>query len=484
MTNALRSPAVPVSLRRSSARAARVLLAAVLVLGVGVASAAFTSSGADRATAAGPLGAGGEYQPLPKPERILDTRTNGMGAQSLVTGAGATFDAQVLGLGGLPAAASAGDVLAVVANVTVTGSSQQGYLRVFGAGATEGESSLVNFKADQNVPNMVVLRPGAGGKVTIRLVSEGQNGSAHVLIDVFGWFSTSNHPTRGARLQPVDPGRISDTRNAGQLPMTAGQVRTIEFRGADTVAPPLRTDVVPADPNIVGALVNVTGVNNLAGSATTFLSLIPETPAPGIWPATSNVNLRAGQIKANLALVPLGADGNFRIFNETGSVHVVVDVVGYLVKGASEDSCAGRVVPLASPFRALDTRSSAAGAAPLSPGRAEDWSFKDFVADVQINGVPVGAQLGVLGNLTATDLQRQYSWAAVDSFMTAYPTVEGPPPVVSNLNLVENESVPNMSLLKFGDVAGDPQVRFYNFNGFVHYLFDVSAVVLDEPCAP
>jgi hypothetical protein len=482
MTNALRSSPVPVSLRRSATRVARLGLATALVLGAGIAGAAVTSSGLDRATAAGPLGAGGEYQPLASPQRILETRTNGMGPQQLVTGAGATFEAQVLGLGGLPPVSNAGNVLAVVANVTVTGATQQGYLRVFGTGAAEGESSLVNFKANQDVPNMVVLRPGANGKVTIRLVSEGQNGTAHVLIDVFGWFSTSNFTTRGARLRPVDPGRIYDTRS-GAGAFGTGTVRTITFRGADTVSPPLRTDVVPASANVVGALVNVTGVNNIAGSQNTFLSLVPENPPPGIWPATSNVNLRAGQIKANLALVPLGADGNFRIFNELGSVHVIVDVIAYLENGAAEATCVGRVIPLASPFRALDTRSVAAGNAPLSPGRAEDWSFKDFVGDVQIAGVPVGPQLGVLGNLTATDLQRQYAWASVDSFMTAYPTVEGPPPVVSNLNLVENESVPNMALLKFGDVGGDPRVRFYNFNGFVHYLFDVSAVVLADPCA-
>src|SRR5215207_6729260 len=115
MTNALRSPAVPVSTRSSLARATRVLLAAVLVLGAGVASAALTSSGSDRATAAGPLGAGGEYQPLPKPERILDTRLNAGAPKPLVTGTGAVFDAQVPGLGGLPGTASAGNVLAVVA---------------------------------------------------------------------------------------------------------------------------------------------------------------------------------------------------------------------------------------------------------------------------------------------------------------------------------------------------------------------------------
>jgi hypothetical protein len=70
--------------------------------------------------------------------------------------------------------------------------------------------------------------------------------------------------------------------------------------------------------------------------------------------------------------------------------------------------------------------------------------------------------------------------------MTAFPTPAGasaPPPEASNLNLVENESVPNMALLKYGPVgdATDPhRVRVYNYNGFVHYLVDVSAVVLAD----
>ena len=68
--------------------------------------------------------------------------------------------------------------------------------------------------------------------------------------------------------------------------------------------------------------------------------------------------------------------------------------------------------------------------------------------------------------------------------MTAFPTpagASGAPPEASNLNLVENESVPNMALLKYGDDAANPyRVRIYNYNGFVHYLVDVSAVVLAD----
>jgi hypothetical protein len=46
---------------------------------------------------------------------------------------------------------------------------------------------------------------------------------------------------------------------------------------------------------------------------------------------------------------------------------------------------------------------------------------------------------------------------------------------VSNLNLDEGESVPNLALLRYGGDAADPyQMRVYNRNGLVHYLFDAT----------
>ncbi len=256
------------------------------------------------------------------------------------------------------------------------------------------------------------------------------------------------------------------------------------IRGADSLNPAV-ADIVPNSTSVVGALVNVTGVNNRAGSQPTFVSVVPETPVGGQWPTTSNLNLRAGQIKPNLVLVPVGADGSIRLFNESGSVDLVVDVVGYLVNGAAESTAAGRVVPLTSPFRVLDTRQPAFGSASLAPGKAEDWSFQKFVNDVSIAGVPVGKQSALIGNFTATGLERPADWfTPVDTFMTAYPTPAGAttaPPEASNLNLVENASVPNMALLKYGGDSTDPyRVRVYNYNGFVHYLVDVSAVVLAD----
>ena len=483
MTNPLRSaPVRPTPRHPVLRRACRGLVAAVAVAGAFVATAVVATPSAGPADAADPLGAGGEYHAL-APARILDTRTGTggiSGARALTPTTGTAFDVQVLGQGGVPEPARAGDVLAVAMNVTVTGPSQQGYLRIWGTGATEGDSSLVNFQSGQTVPNMVIARPGADGKVSIRLISEGAAGTAHVLVDVFGWFSTSNNAERGARLIPVGPGRIFDSRNPvfGDRPLGVTETVEVTFRGADSLSP-AQTAIVPNDATVVGALVNVTGVNNLPGSTATFLSVVPTAPPAGIWPTTSNLNLRAGQIKANLALVPVGPDGKLRVFNERGSVDVVVDVVAYLVDDRPVETRQGRVVPLASPFRALDTRSAAAGDAPLFPGRAESWSFADFVADVRLNGEAIGAQSAVIGNLTATNLQRQFAWAPVDTFMTVYPG-GSTLPEASNVNLVEGESVPNMALLRFGYVGADPQVTFYNYNGLVDYLVDVSAVVLAD----
>ena len=102
---------------------------------------------------------------------------------------------------------------------------------------------------------------------------------------------------------------------------------------------------------------------------------------------------------------------------------------------------------------------------------------------MKVAGDPVGAQLGLIGNLTAAALGRQYSWAPSSSYVTAYPTPAGggaqTPPFVSNLGITEGEIVPNLVMLAYGSDGTDPnQVRFYNRAGYLDYLLDVTAVIL------
>jgi len=437
------------------------------------------------------LASGGEYHPV-TPTRIFDTRGAGINDTAPLgpkpaNAAGQTFTFDALGQGGIPAevAGANRDVLAVVLNITVDNPSRAGYLSIAPAGSAAGTSSLVNFNAGENVPNLAVVGAGTNGAVSVTLVMPEGAGNANVLVDVFGWVSKSDYPDTddsGARFQPVGPGRILDTRSS---PVPAGYTSgtplgpdgrlKLQIRGADAVLPSV-TDIVPDDPNVTGVMVNITAV---AQTLNTFVSATPGDVPGGTLPTTSNTNLSRGQVKANMAIVPVGADGSIRLYNAYGNTHLIVDVLGYLYKGADAATTTGRVVPLDAPFRVFDTRQPEFGAAPLGFATSESWSFADFTDSVKLGGVPLGAQTAFIGNLTGTGLTRLPGFSQpVTTYMTMYPG-GAVKPESSNINLVEGQSVPNMSLLRYGTAGTDDNViNAYNFNGSVHYLLDVYAVVL------
>jgi len=252
-------------------------------------------------------------------------------------------------------------------------------------------------------------------------------------------------------------------------------------RGVDSVSPSV-ADIVPNSANVVGAVLNIVGITDRPGGAATYVSATP-TEVAGGGAGTSNLNLRAGQIKANLAIVPVGPDGNVHLFNKFGQTDVAIDVVGYLTAGADPASTTGRIVPLAAPFRTLDTRDAAFGATALGPGQAEEWSFSAFAGSVMLNGTSVGAQSAVIGNLTNAALNRQYASVPVLSYLTAWPS-GAPRPLTSNLDSNEATNVngvpmavPNMSILSYSN-DGQYKVSVYNYAGYAHYIYDASAVVL------
>ena len=463
----------------------RVVRPVVVILAAGLLVVAFLGvSGGDGplrttpvAMASGDaLGSVGEYHSL-TPARILDTR--GWDARPVTGRDGREFDVTVLGLGGLPSPLDAdGDgiddrVLAIAVNVTVVGPTRAGFLSARGAGTSDGGASLLNFPAGVDVPNSAVLRPGDDGRLTLSLITPTGSGTADVLIDVFGWFSTADHPVRGARLVPVRPERLADTRKSGG-PIGARGVLTVPIRGAGPV---------PSSPTVVAALVNLTGVNDLAGARDTYLSVVPERPV-GV-PTTSNLNIGPGVVKPVTAIVPVGADGSIRVVNWDGSVHVLVDVFGYLVTGADAATRAGRVIPLEAPYRILDTRQDQWGDIPMPPDHIEVWSFSGFTESVTAGGLALGPQSAVIGNLTATGLRAPSVDRVASGFVSVAPDDGRSFPDVSNINLVPGRDVANMALLPFGgDGADRHRVRMFNAFGNVDVIFDATAVVLDDRPEP
>lgn len=466
---------------------------AAAVLGVAI------SPDADRTVEAvgGELGAGGEFQQI-APDRIYDSRELGGPLPMSASETDPTIDVQVVGEGGLDDFVDANDdgqddnVLAVVVNITVVEPTRLGFLRAFGTGAEEGNTSVVNFFPGTFIPNTAIIRPGDDGKISLRLVSPEGPGTAHVLVDITGWFSTSAYPTNGDRVIDIDPIRVYDSEldQFGGATLTGRTQVEVPIRGAAD-APKPNTVVIPDEDDVVGVVANITGVNVFPGSVPTYIAAVPDAVPDGEVPDTSTVNLVDGQIRANMAILPLDEDGSIHLFNLRGEVRMVVDVVAYLKRDVSPDTRAGRVVPLVAPFRALDTREDDFGDTPLGPAEAEDFSFESFIADVKIDGDPVGAQSALIGNLTATDLTPQYDWEQAASFITAFPTpaTGKAVPTVSNVNIYEGDTVPNLVVLPYGSRPTDggdglcerPHcIRFYNRAGYVDYLLDVYAVILDD----
>ena len=447
---------------------------------------------------------GGEFHAL-SPARILDTRpetsvndVQPLGAKpqvlSAVTTSAGEFDFSPLGKGGLPTDPDA--VLAIVANFTVTQPGSKGWVAVYpkgfefgGADGSGAISSLVNFQAGQSVPNLGIVGLDGNGDLTIN--AQGANTNYHLIIDVVGFISTSQYAGEsvGARLEVIDPGRILDTR-IDEAPIGPRQTRSLQVRGADTIADgsgaPLRSDIVPNRATVTAALVNLTLVNVYSASRSTHVTASPDPIQQGaVNPSSSNVVV--GKIKANMAVVPIGADGKIQLFNNSGDLHLVADVLGYFEMGIHAESNRGRIVPLDAPFRAFDTREPEFGNAPLRHGSEEDWSFEAFVNSVTLNpgtesevgGPP---QQGVIGSLVAVDLQPLYpshSGPQFISYLRVAPADraagEG-----SNVNFSLGDVVANMSLIRFGTKADDSHVvTAYNHYGSIDYLLDVYAVVLD-----
>ncbi len=260
------------------------------------------------------LCAGGEYHAL-TPARIFDSRLTSpindvapLGAKPMGP-AEPSFELQLLGMGGVPKEST--DVLAVAVSITIVNPTSGGYLTAIPKGAV-GTSSILNFAAGQSIPNLAVVRGGTDGQLTVKIYGT-TLGKADVLVDVLGWFSSSTYTNgtpgdltdeRGARLFVVNPARILDTRSSG--PLGPGKQLTLPFRGASAAG-----TTVPNGDSIVGALVNVTAV---LPTASTFVSVVP-TLADGVVPTTSNLNVPAGRVQANLVMVPVGPDGNIHLYN-------------------------------------------------------------------------------------------------------------------------------------------------------------------------
>ncbi len=115
------------------------------------------------------------------PVRALDTRNDGPCVASV--GRSVT----IAGRFGVPQSTNAGlpGSNAVALNVTVTGGTSGGFLTMWPAGQAQPIASNINFVSGQTIANMVVVRLGSNGAISLMT----NQGCPDVIIDVAGYFT-------------------------------------------------------------------------------------------------------------------------------------------------------------------------------------------------------------------------------------------------------------------------------------------------------
>jgi len=357
--------------------------------------------------------------------------------QRVSVGPNGSLDVQVAG-GASPVPAGA---TAVTLNLTGVSATAPTYLQVFPAPASGNAKPLVsnlNLAGGQTAAVAVqVSVPTTGAKAGfVRIYNKA--GTVGVIVDVDGYFT-------------------ADTTHAGFVPLSQ-PTRVLD----QTIAGPGSHDVtltgVPGRPaNAVAVVLNLTAAGPTAG---TYESVVP-TPLVGT-PAVSNLNLAAGQTRANLVTVPIGTSGQITVFNSAGSVRTIADVVGFYT---SDPGHLG-YYPLA-PTRVLDTRSGTNTAngstAPIGPGRFIDLPVVGTTTtQAGTIAVPAGAQVAVL-SVTAVN-------PTASTYLTVYATGLTTP-LASNINAAKGTVVPNLVLTALG-TAG--RARIFNKVGDTAVLADLA----------
>lgn len=380
------------------------------------------------------------YVGLTPAARILDTRSGAttvdgeFAAGGRVTGGG-QIDLTVLGRGGVPATG----VSAVVLNVTLTGPAAPGFETVWPTGSTRPVASNVNFSAGQTIPNLVIVKVGTGGDVS--LYTSASAGSTDVIADVVGYFTDT------AALTALVPGRILDTR-VGQTTVDG------EFAGIGAVAAHTQLDLTVAGRDTVPAtgvgavILNVTATNPTAAG---FITVWPTDAAR---PNASNLNFLQGETISNLVVSKVSDTGTVSLYTNS-TTDLIADVMGWF-------PTVSELTPLV-PARLLDTRAGETTIDGQFQGIGPLPSQTIFALQVAGRGnVPSTGAGSVILNVTVTN-------PTATGFLTVWPNGTTRP-LASNLNYVAGQTIPNLVIV---DLNASGKVSLFANAGSPDVVVDV-----------
>ena len=232
------------------------------------------------------------------PNRLLDTRSGGRVPANIE---------QRLEVAGTPGIS--GNAAIAALNFTVVAPVSDGFVTVYECGSVP-VASTVNFRAGEVVPAFTFATL-SGDDVCFR-----SSVSTHILVDSFGWSNGT------AGLRGLQPARVLDTRNNTWSIGPAQSGQTLELRVAGRGGVPN---------NAAAALLTITA-DSITGDG-----FVTAWPCDEAMPTASVLNLWAGTVRSNLALVKLSAtDGEVclrpTLYNGS-SITLIADAVGWTPGG-------------------------------------------------------------------------------------------------------------------------------------------------------
>ena len=296
--------------------------------------------------------------------------------------------------------------------------------------------------------------PGFGSAVgangTVDFYNGSAKGSAQVIADVAGYYTASTQSAFAA----VSPTRVLDTATGigvAKAPIQSDASIDVTVAGADGI---------PADATAVA--LNLTAVDS------TRNGLITAYPAGDSLPTVSNLNYTAGSARANMAIVPVGTNGQVAFENNSdGSVDLIADATGYYTKSAVTG--ASTYVPLRAPIRYIDSRPGSHDGYEDQPGLTGPLNTLTpywFPVGVPASAISPGGVLESAGSApTATSVVVNATVVSPtgNGYLSLYPYDPANPttPTTSNLNYRADQTVPNLAVVTPSTAKDGPEAAIY-----------------------
>jgi hypothetical protein len=329
---------------------------------------------------------------------------------------------------------------AVLVNFAFVTPSTPGFLTAWAGRTARPVASNINAVPGEFVADSAVVPVDANGGILIYSFS-----TADVVIDVLGYFNVAPAAVQAGRFVAVPPNRIADTRD----PTSASNQYS---RGVGSVLPYVRVPVagrggLPVATSMDSAVLVVTAVT----AADTGAGFVSASPGGTPFTGTSSLDTNGfGDIRANLVVVPVAADGTVDL-HVLSVPDLVVDVAGYFTSASAPSATAGRFHVM-QPLRVVDTRIGL-GFGRLPGAASASITPPGFPA----NAAAMAHTITIVGDAAA-------------GFVTPYPG--GSLPVVSAGNVTAPDQV--HAVLSFTQMSAPPATMSY-------YTMMPTDLVVDTP---